>query len=106
VRVPLLCTALALLPLLTALLTSLALHTTGARRRTWQQLRAEARAHRAANGVLDVEVEVDADELQEVVADGDEPHFDGHLQVLEPPELIEQLTDFVVYLLGLPHDER
>jgi hypothetical protein len=47
---------------------------------------------------LDAEVEVDADLLEEVVVDGDEPDLDGDLQVLEPAELPQQVDDLVVDL--------
>ena len=44
-----------------------------------------------ADGVgLDLEVEVHADLLEEVVLDRDEPDLDRDLQVLEPPQLAEQ----------------
>ncbi len=44
--------------------------------------------------VLQVEVEVDLDLLEEVVADGDVADFDRHLQVLEPAELLEEVRRF------------
>ena len=45
---------------------------------------------------LDLEVEVDADQLEEGVVDRDEPDFDRDLKVLEPAELAEQVGDLVV----------
>ena len=45
---------------------------------------------------LDIEVEVDADLLEEVIADRDEANFDRHLEVLEPPQLPEQVGDLFV----------
>src|SRR6185312_337610 len=59
-----------------------------------------------AHGIrLDVEVEIDADLLEEVVADGDEPDLDRDLQVLEPPELLEQLGDLLVDLGRVADDQ-
>ena len=55
--------------------------------------------------VLDVEVEVHADLLGEVVVERNEPDFDGDLQVLQPPQLLQQVDDFLVDLLGLADDE-
>ena len=54
---------------------------------------------------LDLEVEVDADLLEEVVADGDEPDFDGDLKVLKPPELAEQVGDLLMDLGRVPDDQ-
>ncbi len=45
---------------------------------------------------LDIEVEVDSDEFEEVVADGDEPDFDRDLEVLKPAELPQQVGDLLV----------
>ncbi len=45
---------------------------------------------------LDIEVEVDADLLEEVIADRDEPDFNRNLEVLEPPQLPEQVGDLFV----------
>ena len=55
--------------------------------------------------VLDVEIEVHADLLGEVVVERNEPHFDGDLQVLQPPELLQQVDDFLVDFLGLADDD-
>ena len=57
------------------------------------------------NVVLNVEVEIDADRFEEVVVDRDEPAFDGHLQILQPPQLLQQIADFVVHLLRLTDDQ-
>ena len=53
----------------------------------------------------DVEVEVHADPLEEVVVEGDEADFDGDLQVLQPPQLLQQVDDLLVDFLGLADDE-
>ena len=45
-----------------------------------------------------VEVEVHADRLEEVVVDRDKPAFDGNLEVLQPPQLLQEVADFVVDL--------
>ena len=58
-----------------------------------------------SEGGLHVEVEVDADPLEEPVGDGDEPDFNRHLQVLQPAQLVEQVGDFLVHLLRLADDE-
>ncbi len=57
------------------------------------------------NVVLQVEVEVDADRFKEIVVDGDEAALDSHLQVLEPPQLLEQIANFVVDFLRLADDQ-
>ena len=54
---------------------------------------------------LDREVEVDADLLEEVVGDGDEPDLDRDLKVLEPAELPEQVGDLLVDLRRVPDDQ-
>ncbi len=54
---------------------------------------------------LDREVEVDADLLEEAVADGDEPDLDRDLQVLEPAELAEEVDDVVVDLRRVADDQ-
>ncbi len=60
---------------------------------------------RLVDVVVDVEVEVDADPLEEVVVQRDEADFDGHLQVLQPAELFEQVDDLFVDLLRLADDQ-
>ena len=42
---------------------------------------------------LDLEVEIDTDELEEVIADRDEPDFNRDLKVLEPAKLAQQVGD-------------
>ncbi len=54
---------------------------------------------------MDVEVEVDSDPLEEPVGHRHEPHFDRHLQVLQPSQLFEQVGDLVVHLLRLADDQ-
>ena len=54
---------------------------------------------------LDVEIEVDADSLEEGVIEPDESHFDRHLEVLQPAELFEQIGDLLVHLLRLAHHD-
>jgi hypothetical protein len=61
---------------------------------------------RLVDAGLDVEVEVDADPLEEGVVQGDESDLDRDLEVLEPPQLFEQVGDLLVYLLRLADDER
>jgi len=46
--------------------------------------------------VIDVEVEVDPDLFEELVADGDEPDFNRHLQVLQTAELFQQVWRRVI----------
>ena len=50
---------------------------------------------------MDVEIEVDTDAFGERIVERDEPHLDRHLQVLQPPQLIEQVGDLFVNLLRL-----
>ena len=59
----------------------------------------------AVDVVVDVEVEVDADPLEEVVVERDEADFDRHLQVLQPPQLFQQVDDFLVDFLRLADDQ-
>ena len=49
----------------------------------------------------DVEVEVDADPLEEAVAERDEADLDRDLQVLHPPQLLQQIDDLLVDFLRL-----
>ena len=59
-----------------------------------------------ADGVgLDLEVEVHADLLEEVILDGDESDLDRDLQVLEPAELAEQVGDLLVDLGRVADDQ-
>ena len=60
---------------------------------------------RPVDVVVDVEVEVDADPLEEVVVERDEADFDGDLQVLQPPQLLQQVGDFLVDFLRLADDQ-
>ncbi len=53
----------------------------------------------------DLEVEVDTDLLEEVVADGDEADLDGDLEVLQPPELAEQVGDLLMDLGRVADDQ-
>ena len=55
--------------------------------------------------VLDVEVEVYADPLEEVVVQRDEADFDRDLEVLQPPQLLQEIDDLLVDLLRLADDE-
>src|SRR5690606_39379 len=82
IGISLLAASLTLLALLARLtrLTGLARNASCGRRSTGKGFGTESRSNWAAVRVLDVEVEVHADELKEVVADGDEPHLDGDLQ--------------------------
>ena len=48
-----------------------------------------------------VEFEVDPDSFEESIADRDEANFDGHLQILQSTQLIEQVCDLFVNLLSL-----
>src|SRR5262249_30601411 len=73
------------------------------RRDGW--VREGERAEPADRVGLDLEVEVHADSLEEVVADLDEPDLDGDLEVLEPPELPEEVNDLVVDLGGVADDQ-
>ena len=50
-------------------------------------------------------VEIDADPLEEVVGQRDEPHFDRHLQVLQAAKLLEQVRDLLVHFLRLADDQ-
>src|SRR5262249_47690109 len=54
---------------------------------------------------LDVDVEVQADPLEETVLDGDDAHFDRHGQVLQPPELFQELGDLLLHVHGLVDDQ-
>jgi hypothetical protein len=63
-------------------------------------------ALRIGDDLLDwVEVEVHADPLEEVVVEGDEADFDRDLQVLHPPQLLQQIDDLLVDFLRLADDE-
>ena len=55
--------------------------------------------------VIDVEVEIDADPFEEVVVQRDEANFDRHLQVLQPPQLVQQIGDLFVDFLRLADDQ-
>ena len=55
--------------------------------------------------VVDLEVEVHADPLEELVVQRDEADFDRHLQVLQAPQLFQQVDDLFVDLLGLADDQ-
>ena len=61
--------------------------------------------HGPVDVVVDVEVEVDADPLEEVVVERDEADFDRHLQVLQAPQLLQQVGDLLVDVLRLADDE-
>ena len=65
----------------------------------------DVRIGRDAGVVVDVEVEVDADPLEEVVVQRDEPHLDRHLQVLQAAELFQQVGDLLVNVLRLADDQ-
>ena len=54
---------------------------------------------------VDVEVEAHADPLEEVVVERDEADLDGHLEVLQPPQLLQQIGDFLVHVLRLADDD-
>ncbi len=51
------------------------------------------------------EIEVHADLLEEVILDGDEADLDRDLQVLEPPQLTEQVGHLVVDLRRVADDQ-
>ena len=53
----------------------------------------------------DVEVEVHADPLEEVVVERDEADLDGDLQVLHAPQLLQEVDDLLVDFLRLADDE-
>ena len=59
----------------------------------------------AALRVVDVELEVDADPLEEVVVERDEADFDRDLQILHPAQLLQQVDDFLVDFLRLADDQ-
>ena len=69
------------------------------------RIRDRERAVLADRVGLDLEVEVDADLLEEVVADRDEPDLDRDLEVLEPAELAEQVGDLLVDLRRVADDQ-
>ena len=50
---------------------------------------------------VDVEVEADADPLEEVVVQRDEADLDGNLEVLQTPQLLQEVGDLLVDLLRL-----
>ena len=75
------------------------------RRRTVRLRRDRRHVERIADVGLDVEVEVDADPLEERVGERDEPDLDRHLEILEPAELLEEVGDLLVHLLRLADDE-
>ncbi|NNJ27673.1 hypothetical protein LzC2_37810 [Planctomycetes bacterium LzC2] len=58
-----------------------------------------------AQFVLHVEVEVDADPLEELVGHRDESHLDRHLQVLQTTQLSQQFADLLVHGLRLANDQ-
>ena len=60
---------------------------------------------RADRAVVDVQVEVDADPLEEAVVEPDEADFDRDLQILQAAELLEQVGDFLVHGLRLADDQ-
>src|SRR5262249_53126049 len=51
---------------------------------------------RLAGFVYGVQVEVDADSLEEVLGDADEPDFDGHFLIDQPPQGAEEILDLVL----------
>ena len=55
--------------------------------------------------VFDVDVEVDADPLEEAVVEPDEADFDRHLQILQAAQLFQQVGDLFVDRLRLADDE-
>ena len=59
----------------------------------------------AQDVAVDVEVEAHADALEEIVAERDEADLDGHLQVLQPAQLLQQIGDFLVHFLRLADDD-
>ena len=77
----------------------------------WSEEQRHVRVLHGERGVLadglgvDLEVEIDADRLVEVIAQGDEPDFDRDLEVLEPAELAEQVGDLVVDLRRVADDQ-
>ena len=83
----------------------------GAGGRGGRQEQGHIRVHLGEGGVLadglgvDLEVEIDADRLVEVIARGDESDFDRDLEVLEPAELAEQVGDLVVDLRRVADDQ-
>src|SRR5207248_6310462 len=54
---------------------------------------------------LDLEVEVHANLLEEVILDGDKPDLDRDLEILEPAQLAEQVGDLVVDLRRVADDQ-
>ena len=71
----------------------------------WRMTVAEAGGGGVLDVRLEVEVEVHADLLEELVAQRDEADFDGHLQVLHAPQLLQQVDDFLVNFLRLADDQ-
>src|SRR3954467_3137348 len=53
----------------------------------------------------DVEIEIDANSLEEVILERNEPHFNGHLQILQAAKLLKQVGNFLVNLLCLADDQ-
>ena len=45
---------------------------------------------------LNLEIEIHPDKLEEGIVDRDKPDFDRHLEVLQPAELAEQVSDLIV----------
>ena len=68
-------------------------------------MRGEAGRLRIGDVLGDVEVEVDADTLEEIVVERDEADFDRHLQILHPPQLLQEIDDLLVDLLRLADDQ-
>ena len=62
-------------------------------------------ADRWGRSFVDVEVEVDADPLEEVVVERDEADFDRDLQVLSAAQLLQQVDDLLVHFLRLADDQ-
>ena len=73
--------------------------------RRWLVTGPKPAAMRILRVLRDVEVEVHADPLEEVVAERDEADFDRHLQVLHAPQLLQQIDDLLVDFLRLADDQ-
>ena len=74
---------------------------TGSRVAGGKGIRAAPDLERPIDVVVDVEIEIDAHSLEEVVVERDEPDLNGHLQVLHPPQLLQEIDDLLVDFLGL-----